>query len=445
MVIFGGLVLFILLGWGGQQGEAAGCKQPWIQLDTGCYLFLGEEKSTWMEARDKCEQEGGYLVKVDSKEENDAIFGEIQSKFYSQNKKVEFWIGLFSDSFQYEWKWVSSGMPLGSYSNWAQGEPSPGEKCVLLGHGNNWTNRQCWTNNYTPFTYNGLCEKEGRTTTTTTPPTVWNPIMDCYTKLALTADSSQTGSGLSTKSLTGADNQLWMMDSEGRVVSKQSGLVIDGKAGRPYLQQPTPLTSSKQWKIRSDITSTHETGTGVNVPKLVENGRQYCLNTANRYLTQGSHVIMWNAARIHSDNACWETTFLVWKPILDCFTGLALTTLGSGEGSALSTKPLSGKDNQMWAFDSKKRIVNKESGLVIDGRGGTQFMKQPTPLTDSKQWNLRTDIRSYQETATATVQKLVENGREHCLNTQNRFSSGGSTIIMYSAAHVHPDNACWKF
>ena len=210
------------------------------------------------------------------------------------------------------------------------------------------------------------------------------------------------------------------------------------------MQLPTPITSSKTWKVRSDIRSIKESAP-VTISKLVENGGNSCLNTANRLLPQGSPIIMYDATKVHPDNACWKTTFLIWKPIIDCFTGLALTTLRSGHGSALSTKHLTGKNNQMWAFDSKNRIVNKESGLVIDGHYGGPSMQEPTPITSSKTWKVRSDIRSIKETAPMTISKLVENGRNFCLNTANRYLNQGSSIIMYDAKDVHPDNTCWKF
>jgi hypothetical protein len=132
---------------------------------------------------------------------------------------------------------------------------------------------------------------------------------------------------------------------------------------------------------------------------------------------------------------------------LDCFTGLAITTLSEDRGSILSTKPVTGKDNQMWAFDSDGRIVNKATGLVIDGsskQAPSCTMQEQTPLTETKQWHLRTDIRSGQETAAKTVPKLI-NGNDYCLQTRNRFASQGSEIMMFKCTLVNPDNACWKF
>ena len=57
----------------------ASCSPPWKSLDTGCYLFQ-EWNSTWYNARRECKQSGGYLLEVDSWEEQDAIMDEISDR-----------------------------------------------------------------------------------------------------------------------------------------------------------------------------------------------------------------------------------------------------------------------------------------------------------------------------------------------------------------------------
>jgi len=132
-----------------------------------------------------------------------------------------------------------------------------------------------------------------------------------------------------------------------------------------------------------------------------------------------------------------------WRPILDCkHPDNAITTDGSHVGSQLATKKFTGDDNQMWSFDSERRLVNKKTGLVIQADGPT--MQEPLPLTEKKQWRYRIDIRSSQETAEPTVPKIV-NGGENALNTATRFDPAGSAIQMYPANGVYPENACWLF
>ena len=137
--------------------------------------------------------------------------------------------------------------------------------------------------------------------------------------------------------------------------------------------------------------------------------------------------------------------YLEWRPIQDCNNpALAITTDDSNVGSKLSTKHFTGATNQMWSLDSEGRLVNQETGFVIQANTGGPTMQQPTPLTGDKEWKYRNDIRSSQETDVETVYKIVNDGK-NCLNTANRFLSQGSAIILYPAKAVHPGNACWKF
>merc|ERR1719209_1349472 len=101
----------------------ASCSPPWTSLSTGCYLFQ-EWNSTWYQSRRECKQSGGYLVEVDSQEEQDAILREIASRGWEDGlTHFGFWIGLTDIFHDGTWVWDNLGKPLG-YSNWAPGEPN---------------------------------------------------------------------------------------------------------------------------------------------------------------------------------------------------------------------------------------------------------------------------------------------------------------------------------
>merc|ERR1719175_279821 len=101
----------------------ASCSPPWTSLTTGCYLFQ-EWNSTWYQSRSECKQSGGYLVEVDSQEEQDAILREIASRGWEDGlTHFGFWIGLTDIFHDGTWVWDNLGKPLG-YSNWAPGEPN---------------------------------------------------------------------------------------------------------------------------------------------------------------------------------------------------------------------------------------------------------------------------------------------------------------------------------
>ena len=111
----------------------ASCSPPWTSLDTGCYLFQ-EWNSTWYDSRRECKQSGGYLVEVDSQEEQDAILREIASRGWDGDTHFGFWIGLTDIFHDGTWVWDNLGKPL-DYSNWASGEPNNyngAQHCVAM-------------------------------------------------------------------------------------------------------------------------------------------------------------------------------------------------------------------------------------------------------------------------------------------------------------------------
>eukprot|EP00092_Neocalanus_flemingeri_P035053 GFUD01038141.1.p1 GENE.GFUD01038141.1~~GFUD01038141.1.p1 ORF type:complete len:287 (-),score=58.68 GFUD01038141.1:93-953(-) len=64
----------------------------WRPLTTGTYAFLGEPR-TWYEANDKCKEIGGYLVEINSQEEQDLVV-RISHALGWKELKLAFWLGL---------------------------------------------------------------------------------------------------------------------------------------------------------------------------------------------------------------------------------------------------------------------------------------------------------------------------------------------------------------
>ena len=98
------------------------CNPPWTSLATGCYLFQ-EWNSSWYESKRQCKLSGGYLVEVDSQEEQDALIGEITARGWDGDTHFGFWIGLTDIFHDGTWVWDNLGKPL-DFSNWASGEPN---------------------------------------------------------------------------------------------------------------------------------------------------------------------------------------------------------------------------------------------------------------------------------------------------------------------------------
>ena len=64
------------------------CRLPWVQILNGCYL-IGWEASSWEAGRSFCLDRGGYLLQVNSEEEQNAVTGN-EAVFFSildKNKK----------------------------------------------------------------------------------------------------------------------------------------------------------------------------------------------------------------------------------------------------------------------------------------------------------------------------------------------------------------------
>ncbi len=72
---------------------------------------------TWEDARDYCNDIGGYLAVITSKEENDTIFSYVTSNGYNNA-----YFGFTDREEEGVWKWVNGEMS--DYTNWGGSEPN---------------------------------------------------------------------------------------------------------------------------------------------------------------------------------------------------------------------------------------------------------------------------------------------------------------------------------
>ena len=75
---------------------------------------------TWKQAKEYCEKQGGHLVTITSKEENDAVFGLIEK--YGNEKCEEYFIGMIDEKSDSKYTWITGEEAI--YENWDTGEPS---------------------------------------------------------------------------------------------------------------------------------------------------------------------------------------------------------------------------------------------------------------------------------------------------------------------------------
>ena len=78
--------------------------------ETGC---------NWEESKEVCEKEGGYLVKITSKEENSKIL-EIIDYMGNAGQEFNFWLGLNDIEKEGGLRWISDNSAVG-YDNFNSG------------------------------------------------------------------------------------------------------------------------------------------------------------------------------------------------------------------------------------------------------------------------------------------------------------------------------------
>ena len=117
--------------------------QPNYSLKS-CYYF-SETKLNWYQARQRCLEMQGYLVEVESKEEDDFIKATIAARGSPNH-----WLGG-SDALQEGvFRWSHSGRAF-TYTNWYRGQPDNSanlEDCVVTWADATWNDGQCGFTTY---------------------------------------------------------------------------------------------------------------------------------------------------------------------------------------------------------------------------------------------------------------------------------------------------------
>ena len=117
------------------------------------YLMV-KEKMTWENAEAFCEQLGGHLVTITTKEEY-----EFARKLQLSNGHI--WIGFTDKEKEGDWKWVTG--EAATFTNWYRGQPdnsvggwggAPQNYCLMESNG-------LWDDREASATYSFICEWEG--------------------------------------------------------------------------------------------------------------------------------------------------------------------------------------------------------------------------------------------------------------------------------------------
>merc|ERR1712130_414512 len=119
----GMLFLPILLQFPLFFGGLLGCPgSDWAEAGASCY-HRSSQPMSWREGNDYCQQQGGFMVEVNSEPEQQLITGMYGSENYH-------WIGL--TDWSGEWRWRHSH-EAPSYTNWGPNQPdSADQHCAFL-------------------------------------------------------------------------------------------------------------------------------------------------------------------------------------------------------------------------------------------------------------------------------------------------------------------------
>lgn len=86
-----------------------------VQWGDHYYQFF-EEQLTWKEAKQKCEELGGHLLTITSKEEQDFILSSSK-----HNANIKYWLGATDEKTEGDWKWITG--ESFDYVNWNDNQP----------------------------------------------------------------------------------------------------------------------------------------------------------------------------------------------------------------------------------------------------------------------------------------------------------------------------------
>ncbi|XP_051988676.1 C-type lectin domain family 4 member E-like [Xyrauchen texanus] len=102
--------------------------EKWIQHKGRFYVFSSEKKN-WTNSRERCQDLGGDLVIINSKEEQEFLARQILGT------KTLYWIGLTDSHEEGTWLWVDNNRLKDDLKFWTKNSPDDykaSEDCVVL-------------------------------------------------------------------------------------------------------------------------------------------------------------------------------------------------------------------------------------------------------------------------------------------------------------------------
>ncbi|KAI9545618.1 hypothetical protein NQZ68_035023 [Dissostichus eleginoides] len=147
----------------GIRGSCKRCPDGWEPHGGKCYHF-SINKATWTRSRAECRCKGGYLVKIESREEQ--AFLEQKVRVQMTEEEDKFWIGLTDSGTEGVWLWTDGSALDSGLSFWSKGEPdnykgidTMGENCARMGERGRATDPTCWFDKSCEDPHKSICEK----------------------------------------------------------------------------------------------------------------------------------------------------------------------------------------------------------------------------------------------------------------------------------------------
>ncbi|KAK2830723.1 hypothetical protein Q5P01_018654 [Channa striata] len=138
------------------------CEKCWERHGGKCYYF-SFGGATWQQSRDECRRQGGELVKIDSREEQEFLESIVRKEMKDDEDK--FWIGLTDSVVEGRWLWVDGSELNTSLTFWNRNEPDnwKGEDCVRMGVKAGADDLKSWFDRACHIEQRRICEKPAGT------------------------------------------------------------------------------------------------------------------------------------------------------------------------------------------------------------------------------------------------------------------------------------------
>ncbi|KAK1898479.1 Hepatic lectin [Dissostichus eleginoides] len=163
VIVLSVLLAASLITLGVTWGSCKRCPDGWEPHGGKCYHF-SINKATWTRSRAECRCKGGYLVKIESREEQ--AFLEQKVRVQMTEEEDKFWIGLTDSGTEGVWLWTDGSALDSGLSFWSKGEPdnykgidTMGENCARMGERGRATDPTCWFDKSCEDPHKSICEK----------------------------------------------------------------------------------------------------------------------------------------------------------------------------------------------------------------------------------------------------------------------------------------------